>query len=887
MIPRRGRYLLLAYLALWVISQTCRREEPQASDRLELDEKIGRVHEVRGLTVLDREIDLVYGDEGRSSDPSHAVILLHGSPGAKSDLAAVASVLAREFRVIRIDLPGFGKSTRKVADYSILAHARYVAQLLERLKIERFDVVGFSMGGGVALHLIELERPKARSLVMLSAIGVQELEWFGDHQLNHLIHGAQLAVLWTLRELVPHFGMLDGAFLGVEYARNFFDSDQRPLRGILERLEVPTWIYHGEDDFLVSAAVAREHHRIVAHSELEVVPGSHFLVFTQGQRVGEAVVRFLERVEQGAAQEPSDATPGRVEASLRPFDPLGVPPLEGFALFLSSLLIALSTLVSEDLTCVATGALVGFGRISLFHGSLACFLGIYVGDLLLFLAGRFLGRSALTRAPLRWFLDQDSVTVSSAWFERRGAAIIFLSRFVPGMRLPTYFAAGMLRTSLLRFAGWFFVAAALWTPMLVWISGRLGGNLLQSAEALQDHLLLGLVLVAAILFIVLRLGLPLFTYRGRRSLLSRWKRWRHWEFWPPWLFYPPVVAYVLWLAVKHRGLTVFTAANPAIPAGGFIGESKWRIQGGLRAGAGVLPTTRRIEGSASSRSKVASALEFLESTGLKLPVVLKPDQGQRGGGVMIARAPSDVDEYFRVPRADTLVQEFVPGIEFGIFYVRRPSQPRGRIFAITEKRLPEVVADGRRTIEELILEDSRAVAMSGFYFRLNAHRLTAVPSAGERVRLSELGTHCRGCIFLDGMQHHSAALESAIDELSRSFEGFYFGRYDVCAASIEELRRGRFKVIELNGVTSEATSIYDRRYSVLQAWRTLREQWRIAFEIGAENRRRGARVCGWVELWSMLRAFKRPAEAPPVPSLTSRPSAPERPTGTGSRPAHS
>jgi hypothetical protein len=59
------------------------------------------------------------------------------------------------------------------------------------------------------------------------------------------------------------------------------------------------------------------------------------------------------------------------------------------------------------------------------------------------------------------------------------------------------------------------------------------------------------------------------------------------------------------------------------------------------------------------------------------------------------------------------------------------------------------------------------------------------------------------------------------------------------------LRAGRnLKVIELNGVTSEATSIYDPRNSVLAAWRVLFAQWRIAFEIGAQNRKRGARPAG-------------------------------------------
>jgi hypothetical protein len=50
---------------------------------------------------------------------------------------------------------------------------------------------------------------------------------------------------------------------------------------------------------------------------------------------------------------------------------------------------------------------------------------------------------------------------------------------------------------------------------------------------------------------------------------------------------------------------------------------------------------------------------------------------------------------------------------------------------------------------------------------------------------------------------------------------------------------GGFKVLELNGVTSEATHIYDPGNSLLSALRDLMRQWKIAIEIGQRNRRNG------------------------------------------------
>jgi hypothetical protein len=129
------------------------------------------------------------------------------------------------------------------------------------------------------------------------------------------------------------------------------------------------------------------------------------------------------------------------------------------------------------------------------------------------------------------------------------------------------------------------------------------------------------------------------------------------------------------------------------------------------------------------------------------------------------------------------------------------------------------------------------------------------------VQLVELGTHCRGAIFLNGGWVKTAQLEKAFDDISKGFEGFYFGRFDVRTPSIDEFKQGRnFKIIELNGVTSEATHIYDPQNSLLAAYRVLFEQWRLAFEIGAENRQRGVEPTSIRTLVKLMSEYKQSAQ---------------------------
>ena len=514
-------------------------------------------------------------------------------------------------------------------------------------------------------------------------------------------------------------------------------------------------------------------------------------------------------------------------------------------------LLALGTLVSEDLSCIGGGLLVAAGKLALGPVVLACFTGIFVGDLLLVVAGRWGGRRALAMWPLREWVSTDAVERASRWFIRRGPYLILASRFMPGTRLPTYVAAGILRVPLVKFVPWFALACALWTPLLVGaaaLAGQAAQGWLTAWSAASGWLLVA----GAGMWVLVKLGLGMATWRGRRLLLSRWRQFSRWEFWPMWAVYPPVVVYGLWQGIKHRGFTVFTAANPGIGAGGgLVGESKSEILAGL-AGAGEVVAAWTLVPPGEAAARVAAVRSFAETHGY--PVVLKPDVGERGTGVVIAKNEADAVGAFAGQQGGGLIaQAYVPGVEYGVFYYRYPEATSGEILAITGKRMVEVTGDGRRTLEELILADDRAMCMAGFFIKKFVARLDEVPATGERVALTELGTHCRGALFLDGTHLLTPELHVAVERVSRTFKGFHFGRYDVRTASEEAFRRGEFKVIELNGLTSEATSIYDPRHTVWFGWRMLCRQWRLAFEIGAANRANGARVLAMREVCALVK----------------------------------
>ena len=830
------------------------RDPPRA---LGPDDRLVELSVVDGGERGDAAVPLVYRQLGVEDPDAPTLLLIHGSPGGMSDFRSVTAPLEGSHRIVIPDLPGFGASRGSLPDYSFEAHAHYLAELAAKLDLSEVHVVGFSLGGAVGLRLADLAPERVASLTLLASVGVQELELFGDYQLNHLIHGLQLGAIQLVRFGFPHFGSFERFPLNHAYARNFYDSDQRPLRELLLGLEHPTLILHGSRDFLVPPANAREIHRLVPQSELVLLDGGHLLPWKMPGELARRIGEFVQRVESGAAPTRATAPPERIEAARRSFDP-GEGRLLGLGLALALFLIALATLVSEDLTCIGTGLMVASGRIGFWPGTFACLIGIFLGDVLLYAAGRFLGRGAVRRAPLRWVISPESIRRASAWFRSRGARVVFLSRFIPGLRLPSYFAAGVLRTRFLTFALYFFLAAAVWSPLLVGFASWVGEEARRSFGLLERFALPAFLLLAALIFLVQRLVVPLFSFTGRRILLGKWKRVRHWEFWPPWIFYLPVAVYLLWLGIRHRSLSMATAVNPAIPSGGFVGESKSAILDGLVEHADAVARYCLLPMRLTADERESRALRFVTESGLDYPVVAKPDVGQRGSGVVLVRNEAELRRRARETRVDVLIQEYAPGEEFGVFYYRMPDEERGTIYSVTEKRFPSVRGDGESTLEQLILRDARAVAMARIYLTRFAGRLSHVPARGVEIPLVEVGTHCLGAVFLDGGWVLTPDLEQAIDAIGRSYEGFYFGRFDLRAPDRAELQAGRgFKILELNGLTSEATSIYDPRNGLTDAYRVLFRQWRIAFEIARRNRAAGAPTTGLFRLFQEWLRYRR------------------------------
>jgi hypothetical protein len=331
---------------------------------------------------------------------------------------------------------------------------------------------------------------------------------------------------------------------------------------------------------------------------------------------------------------------------------------------------------------------------------------------------------------------------------------------------------------------------------------------------------------------------------------------KHWEYWPMEVVYFLPAIYFLYISLRERSILFFTASNPSIETGGMFFESKWSIF--KRLPTHLYPKTIFI----SEEETFDSVLKKLGSAEINFPLIAKPDRGERGRGVKLIHSVADLSLYHRYNRVDFLIQQFVDyPVELSVFYFRRPGEKDGTITSLTGKELLGVTGDGVSSIKSLILKNDRAL----LHYTNLCHALGAsineVLMPGEFRILVPYGNHCRGAMFIDMCSSISPELVRVFDELGKSVDGFYFGRFDVRCKSLDDLAMGRdFYILELNGAGGEPAHIYDPAYSFFKGQLTLFRHFSRIYEVSLANHKSGVPYMSYKEfrnLWTAQKEYRK------------------------------
>ena len=266
-----------------------------------------------------------YRDEGDLYKP--AIILLHGFNGSLFNFERMVPLLSKEFRLISIDLPGFGLTgTIPSMDYSTQSSILVINELTSYLGMEKFSIAGNSMGGGIAWRYALDNPEKTQSLVLLASSGI----YSSEERLQIEESERESPLVWKLMRsnfvsyflslYTPKFFATQGLKTSVydsnlateEIANQFHEltlmqgsreailsrfskqnyNDEKP--DILKKIQAPTLIIHGREDNIISFKSSINLDQYIQNSQLVIYPKiGHLPMYETPARVADDIKKFF------------------------------------------------------------------------------------------------------------------------------------------------------------------------------------------------------------------------------------------------------------------------------------------------------------------------------------------------------------------------------------------------------------------------------------------------------------------------------------------------------------------------------------------------------------------------------------------------------------------
>ena len=310
--PRRESALLLSALVLAAgLYGLWTPDLPQA----ELQERYGltssNVLEVDGLSIH-------YKDTGRPDAP--VLMLLHGFGSSLQTWDAWAPELEREYRVIRLDLPGFGLTgASPKQDYSDARDVTTLQRFADRLGLTQLAVIGHSLGGKLAWSLAAAEPERVKALVLMAPDGFAPPEQWGTKPYE--VPAIMGVMKYSLpKPLVRHFvgaAFSDPQRLTDAMMDRYHDMLRAPgvRQAILDRahqttytnpvlrlqqIKAPTLLLWGANDRMIPSSNAASYAQVLQHSQTVVLPDLGHVVQEEQPALGLAQVKaFLSQHLRG------------------------------------------------------------------------------------------------------------------------------------------------------------------------------------------------------------------------------------------------------------------------------------------------------------------------------------------------------------------------------------------------------------------------------------------------------------------------------------------------------------------------------------------------------------------------------------------------------------
>jgi pimeloyl-ACP methyl ester carboxylesterase len=255
------------------------------------------------MTAMDEHLRVVEvgGQKTRFLDVGTGppVVVLHGWGGRIESMVPVVRCLGARFRVLAIDLPGFGEAPLPPGVWGTADFAAYVRDVLTELDVAVAGFVGHSFGAKTCLYLAATHHGLVEKVVAVSPSGLRS----APNLKVRARRGASQVARYAGRLGGPGRAFKDAAYRRLASQDYQEAGDLRPilvkvvnedLSGLLPLVTAPTLLLWGDEDDAVPLAHARTMERLIPDAGLVVFEGAgHFAYLDQADRFCTVIQHFF------------------------------------------------------------------------------------------------------------------------------------------------------------------------------------------------------------------------------------------------------------------------------------------------------------------------------------------------------------------------------------------------------------------------------------------------------------------------------------------------------------------------------------------------------------------------------------------------------------------
>jgi len=249
------------------------------------------------MQIIVQNLATEYQDEGNGK----VILLLHGWQDNLHTFDSLASLLSPTKRVIRLDLPGFGKSEMPKESWDLDGYVRFLKDFIQKLDLSVDTIIGHSFGGRIAIKGVSAKNLQPNKLMLISSAGIAGSRTFRNSTLKVLakigrwITYIPPLIFWREELRKKFYGLIGSDYLNTgPLKETFLKIISEDLSASAKEITTPALLIWGADDAETPLSDGEQLSRLIHDSRLEVISGAgHFAHREKPQEVAKLVQEFL------------------------------------------------------------------------------------------------------------------------------------------------------------------------------------------------------------------------------------------------------------------------------------------------------------------------------------------------------------------------------------------------------------------------------------------------------------------------------------------------------------------------------------------------------------------------------------------------------------------